>query len=479
MPLVSIGGHAPRSGGRPVARDRRLQLALVLEHAGADLGAGALSSLLRHLGAAGLATEAPDLRAGVIFAAGEVAAVERAFGVSLREDERGGYAPDREPALPRSLAAAVLSVVGLTNDVRGRRAAHAFRADAAQEGYRPDEIAQAYAYDQLPQGTGRAVLLEFGSGYRQSDIDLFCMEMGLPRLQPTVQRIARGTVDPGLQPSDLEATLDLEWLWAAAQGGEVYFLEAPPGADDAAFSVYVVDALRSALALSPDVVSISYGDGELLFPPAELQAIDRLLQRLGAAGADTFIASGDQGAYGLHSPGGPPIAQVDAPACVPHAIAVGGTHLVLQPDGSIVETGWTDIAQNGASGGGFSQVFTALADQLPFLPQGSTGRGVPDIALNADPLTGYAVVFQAQMSVVGGTSVAAPVAAGAALRVRAAVGRKALFPVIYSLPAAAFRDIVQGNNSYAGVQGYQCGPGWDPVTGRGAPLFAEIATVLG
>ncbi|MDA8346353.1 MAG: S53 family peptidase [Thermaerobacter sp.] len=479
MPLAFIAGHAPRTDGVPLSGDRRLQLALVLRHSGPNLAGGVLAGLFRHLQSSGLMPEAPDTSAGVVFAAGNASAIERAFSLQLRADATGSYAPDREPSLPRSLAAEVCAVIGLTNKPRARRAAHRFAAESQPfQGFRPDEIAQAYAFDQLPAGTGRAVLLEFGSGYRQSDLDLFCMEMGLPRLQPTVRRIDRGVVDPGLQPVDLEATLDLEWLWAAARGGEVFFLEAPPGSNDAAFSVYLVDALRSALALRPDVVSVSYGDGELLFPPAELQAIDLLVARLQSAGADTFIASGDQGAYGLHEPGQPAIAQVDAPACVPHAIAVGGTHLAVATDGSIKETGWTDIAQNGAGGGGFSQVFAAPQDQQAFLPPGSQGRGVPDLAMNADPLSGYQVVFEAQVTVVGGTSVAAPVAAGAALRLRAQVGKLSLSSAVYSLPKTVFRDIVEGNNSYAGVQGYECGPGWDPVTGRGAPLFAEIAAAI-
>ncbi len=479
MHLSQLTGHAPGVGADRLPHTRPLTVALVLRHSGSELGGGVLAGLLRHLTASGCTVSPPDTAAGVLFASGDCAAVERAFGLEMRERENG-YVPDREPSLPREFSAEVAAVVGLTSTPRARRAARPFAPQGAPfVGLRPGAIARAYAFDQLPQATGRAVLLEFGSGYRQSDLDLFCMEMGLPRLQPKVRRIARGVVDPGLEPVDLEATLDLEWLWAAAQGGEVYFLEAPPGSSDAAFSVYVVDALRAALALRPDVVSVSYGDGETLFPPAELQAIDLLVQRLLAAGADTFIASGDQGAYGLQAPGGPAFAQVDAPACVPHAIAVGGTHLEIAEDGTITETGWTDIAQNGASGGGFSQVFAAPADQLPVLPQGQAGRGVPDLALNADPLTGYQVVFQAQLTVVGGTSVAAPVAAGAALRMRALVGRKNLQEVLYTLPASVFRDIVQGNNSYAGVAGYSCGPGWDPVTGRGAPLFQAIATSLG
>ena len=71
-------------------------------------------------------------------------------------------------------------------------------------------------------------------------------------------------------------------------------------------------------------------------------------------------------------------------------------------------------------------------------------------------------------------------AAGACLRLREALGQGlGLSSRIYSLPMDAFRDILSGNNSYAGIEGYRCGPGWDAVTGRGAPLFAEILRAMG
>ena len=90
------------------------------------------------------------------------------------------------------------------------------------------------------------------------------------------------------------------------------------------------------------------------------------------------------------------------------------------------------------------------------------------------------MAFGAEVTVVGGTSVAAPVAAGASLRLREALGgRPTLWPRIYTLPMDAFRDILSGSNAYGSVAGYQCGLGWDPVTGRGAPLFAEILRALG
>ena len=483
MSLTTLPGHLPVQPIphlRTAPAGRRIELDVVLRHAGRDLPGAAVAALIRHLQDAGLQGPQLDLDAGVLATGGDLAAVQAAFGVRLQEDEAGGLWPDREPLLPRALAAEVAAIAGLSWEApRPVAERHPRPAQQAFAGYRPPDIARAYGYDGLPPaGPSRhAVLLEFSSGFRQGDLDLFCHEMGLQRLVPTVVRIDRGTVDPGLQPQDLEATLDLEWLWAAAGGGAVTFIEAPSGSADAAFAVHVIDALRRCLALRPDVVSVSYGLGETFLPPAVLRATDLLVGRLGAVGVDTFIASGDQGAAGTSYPA-TPAPQVDFPACCPHAIAVGGTHLALGPQG-LAETGWTDTDHNGAGGGGFSQVFAPSTLQAPFLPKGATGRGVPDIALDADPLTGYQVVFGAQLTVVGGTSVASPVAAGASLRLREALGGRVLLgPAIYRLPMDAFRDILSGDNSYRGVEGYPCGPGWDPVTGRGAPLFGEILRAL-
>ena len=466
----------------PAPSDRQIELDIVLQFSGKDLPGGSVAALMRHCAASGLRAPVLDADTGVLETGAGAASIERAFGVTLLEDDAGGLWPAQEPVLPRALAAMVAGVIGLSWErPKPRAGRHLRNAAESSPGYRPPDIARAYAYDGLPPAgpERKAVLLEFSSGFRQSDIDLFCHEMGLPRLVPTVLTVDRGRVDRSGAPQDLEATLDLEWLWAAAQGGRVYFIASPAGSSDASFAVHVVDALRRAAALKPDVVSISYGDGELLLPPAVLRATDLLLQRLLANGADTFVAAGDRGAAGVDAPLPTIDAQVDFPAACPHAIAVGGTHLVLDGQG-LKESGWTLTDQNGAGGGGFSRVFSASAAQLPFLPAGAVGRGVPDIALDADPLTGYQVVFGAEVTIVGGTSVAAPVAAGACLRLREALGQGlGLSSRIYSLPMDAFRDILSGNNSYADIEGYRCGPGWDAVTGRGAPLFAEILRAMG
>lgn len=487
MPLIRIFGHRnPVPPARPLGRlspDRPVRLAFVCDDPMRGPSPSLLAALSQHLRRNGLTVQI-DARAGVLDATGTAASVGRALEITLMASDDGGFLPDDEPALPRAIALGVLGVVGLSAHPglpTRRRPPHPAAFDGFA-GYRPAAIESAYEIGRLPAAppSARAVLLEFASGYGQADLDLFTQTMSLPPVRPTLHTVDGGANDGGTAPADLEATLDVEWLWAIAPGCDLHVIEAPSGSTDGSFALHLVHALAQAVHLNPAVVSISYGDAESRFPPAVLGAIDALLARLRRAGTDVFIASGDQGAYGLHDPLGRPIRHADAPASCPHAIAVGGTRLAIASDGSAEETGWTDLGGNGAGGGGFSAVFPAPQVQLPFLPAGATGRGLPDIALEADPLTGYAVVFEGQLQVVGGTSVAAPVAAAAVLRLRAAPGQGLAFGSrIYALPAGCFRDIVVGDNSYDGVPGYRCRPGWDAVTGRGAPLFGRMLAVPG
>ena len=116
-------------------------------------------------------------------------------------------------------------------------------------------------------------------------------------------------------------------------------------------------------------------------------------------------------------------------------------------------------------------------------PGKRVGRGVPDVAGNADPETGYQVLADGQAGVVGGTSAVAPLWAGLIARINQLLGTPVGFlnPLLYSqvATAKAFRDITKGNNDITGdIGGYPAGPGWDACTGLGSPDGVGIATSL-
>jgi kumamolisin len=111
---------------------------------------------------------------------------------------------------------------------------------------------------------------------------------------------------------------------------------------------------------------------------------------------------------------------------------------------------------------------------------GKTGRGVPDVAGDADPATGYNILLGGQTEPIGGTSAVAPLMAGLVARLNQALGKPVGFlnPVLYANPSVC-RDITQGNNDTVGSgASYPAGPGWDACTGNGVPDGAMLLEVL-
>jgi kumamolisin len=106
------------------------------------------------------------------------------------------------------------------------------------------------------------------------------------------------------------------------------------------------------------------------------------------------------------------------------------------------------------------------------------GRGVPDIAGDADPQTGYRVLVDGQNMVIGGTSAVAPLWSGLIALLNEKLGRSLGFlqPALYALAssAGAFNDITQGSNG-----AFSATVGWDACTGLGSPLGDNLLAALG
>ena len=132
---------------------------------------------------------------------------------------------------------------------------------------------------------------------------------------------------------------------------------------------------------------------------------------------------------------------------------------------------WNDGQQGGATGGGVSDVFDRPTWQTDVGVPGTSGRGVPDVAGNADPQTGYKVLIDGQAGVIGGTSAVAPLWAALVARLTQAVGSPLppLAPTLYGhatsgRPTPGFHDITSGDNG-----SFRAGAGWDACTGLGSP----------
>lgn len=205
-------------------------------------------------------------------------------------------------------------------------------------------------------------------------------------------------------------------------------------------------------------------------------------------GVTICVAAGDHGADDTDSPS--PQVTVDFPASSPHVLACGGTHLEANSGSISVETVWN--TQDGwATGGGVSEAFPlpdwqAGAKVPPSVnPGGKQGRGVPDVAGDADANTGYIVAVDGSQGASGGTSAVAPLWAALIAQLNQGLGKPVGFvnPLLYQSPANSrgFRDVTQGNNGSfsSDKKFYSAGPGWDACTGWGSPNGTELLKALG
>jgi kumamolisin len=156
-------------------------------------------------------------------------------------------------------------------------------------------------------------------------------------------------------------------------------------------------------------------------------------------------------------------------------LAVGGTRL-LATNGAIEnEIVWNEGPIGGATGGGYSSQFARPQWQTHVIEDAR--RGVPDVAANADPETGYKILVDGRDLVVGGTSAAASLWAGLVVLLNQKLNRRVGFinPSLYTMQrSGAFREITMGNNG-----AFSAGYGWNPCTGQGSPMGSALVQALG
>jgi subtilase family serine protease len=342
------------------------------------------------------------------------------------------------------------------------------------QGYFPQDIRRLYNFPNDLLGENQTIgILEFSNGYNLKDAHQFWNLHGIASPHVVFVSVDGTRNDGGVNPDDEEATLDLQWVGALAPKAKIVVYEANAGDTYRSFTNSLIATLKYILQDTkhhPTVLSISYGDAETNLGRAEMEQIEELIAQLDAKGITVCISSGDQGAYGMHDINRTLTRNADGPATAPSAVAVGGTS--LQPDGT--ETAWTYLGpeNGGATGGGYSSIFPSPDYQRSLQIK---NRGIPDISFNADPATGYQIIFQGSPAIVGGTSVSSPVFAAIvalANERRSQLGRapiSGLTSILYQhANAIQYRDITVGNNTFNGVTGYNAVPGWDACTGWGS-----------
>jgi len=411
--------------------------------------------------------------------AGTAAKMEKAFGIELIDyDHPEGNYRGRTGSiqLPEEIAPYVKGVFGLDDrpvakpHFRYRGENRAFGVRASNRSFSPADVAKLYDFPQDVNGTGQVIgLIELGGGYRPADIQDYFKSIGLPAPQVKTSSVDQAKNRPtNANSADGEVMLDIEVAGAVAPGAMIVAYFAPNttrGFQDA-LSMAVHDQLRR-----PTVISISWGGPESGWTPQSMQNFDDVAHEAGLLGITITVAAGDNGSSDGVDDGQN---HVDFPASCPHVLAVGGTRLIAANRVISQETVWNDGDKGGSTGGGFSTFFARPDYQAKDVKQ--PNRGVPDVAGDADPETGYDVLVDGQQMVVGGTSAVAPLWAGliALLNQKRQARSGFINPVLYNSDrSSCFHDISSGNNG-----SFSAGKGWDPTTGLGSPVGIQIMQTM-
>lgn len=312
-----------------------------------------------------------------------------------------------------------------------------------------------------------AIVDAYDDPWAGPDLAYFSAQMGLPFTPEQLQVVYQtsGTPPPidATGGWELEESLDIEYAHAMAPGATIYLVEAN--------SNYLSDLLP-AVQLAGNLihcgktttcpagskgtgeVSMSWGGGEF----ASESSYDSYFATPGVV---YFAAAGD-------GPG------TIWPCVSPNVVCAGGTTLRRSPvTGNFIEERTWELGGGGAS----------LYEKIPSYQSAIKGivgtqRGVPDVSLNSNPITGLWVWdsnFLEELGggwfIVGGTSAATPTWAGIVNHAGGfTASTNAELTTIYKNLGVAgdFNDIKLGDcGPYAG---YLATTGWDPCTGVGSDI---------
>jgi hypothetical protein len=305
-------------------------------------------------------------------------------------------------------------------------------------GLYPAQIRKAYGIDKLVgNGAGKTIAIvdAYGDPNMATDITSFDTQFGLPAATITTY----GSVVATTTNWPEETALDVEWAHAIAPAATILLVIAP---DSSGTNLY--GAVYYATTHGANVVSMSWGGSEF----SNEALVDSYY--FSQAGVTYVASSGDTGAGAQY------------PAASPNVVGVGGTTLTLNSDGTYAgESAWS------GSGGGTSLYETEPSYQTDF--QSSAYRDVPDLAFDADPVSGVAVCYNGGWIQAGGTSLSAPCWAGLFT-----LGGLSGVSSVYSQASTSglynnnYHDIITGSN------GFSAGTGYDQVTGLGSPKANNI-----
>ncbi len=316
--------------------------------------------------------------------------------------------------------------------------------------YTPLQLAHVYNF---PAGNGEGVkigIIELGGGYYPNDLEFYLNNLNITD-RPTINDVS---VDGATNnPNDgsganLEVTLDLQIIAALAPKSIINMYFAPN--TDSGFYNSILRAMNDGCK----IISISWGIYESAYSTQNLNLFNQLFQQAAYQGVFVAVASGDNGSSDGSTLNNS--LNIDFPSSSPYVTAVGGTTLNTNNNVRVSEVVWHYGSEG--TGGGISKFFTK-PDYQTGIPDLTTYRGIPDVAFNADPNTGYKIYYNSVMTVVGGTSCGAPLMSGLMARIMQNKIVPFINPILYN-NKQIFYDILQGNNgAYAANDSYDCASG--------------------
>jgi kumamolisin len=378
------------------------------------------------------------------------------------------YASLDKPRIPHQLATIVSTVTGLDSYRQTRTFA------VRPGGLTPTDVLGYYNLKSLRDrgldGTGQTIVLpEIDDLPNLKDLNLFAAKYALPPFDPllTIKRDANWGKP---QKPQGETVLDLEIIHEVAPNAKIviYLSAADFSHGDRAFDQMVTDHLGS-------IISESLGACEVDVPSGHRDIYASSEDRAVAQGMSHFVATGDNGAYTCGQDTAP---AGSFPSTLRTVTAVGGTSVFESVQGTYFkEAAWGSPIDQSGTGGGASHYYT-LPDYQKGIAQAAGGgmRQVPDVAADADPNTGFHIIFGGQAGQAGGTSAATPLWAATVALINQDLKKQHLReagfanPALYwmgqnssKLPSPPYHDVTVGNNL-----AYDAAPGWDFATGWGS-----------
>jgi PKD repeat protein len=329
----------------------------------------------------------------------------------------------------------------------------------------PAYLQQAYDLSYLSQSGGGgdtvAVVDAYDDPSAEADLNVYRTTFGLPACTTAngcfkeVNQSGGPAPLPPAQPDwQQEISLDLDAVSAICPRCHILLVEA----SSSSFSDLQA-AMNTAHLLGANQISASWSGTQDTVPTVFHTF----------SGVATVAATGD---YGYAGDG-----EDNYPAALPSVTAAGGTSLA--PAAGSGARGFSEGAWSlDGSGGGGSGCDLHYSRPSYQPAKGCTGRAYADLSADADPSTGLAVYDHGSWSLIGGTSLSAPLIAG----YYAITGASAGTPRWAYTNSGLLNDVVSGSTGACAARiSYICqaGPGFDGPTGVGSMSGAVITGAPG